>query len=138
MTATTDAVTTLRTHWTNRFTDAVDVTRMTGRGTFNATTGLYASSTDSTIFTGAALIRPGDNIDRTQYGDRLVTGLPMLVYLEHDAAVFDLEDAVEVTACAFDSALVGKVLTVAGLDFDSYQTRIRLVCRVELGGGYGG
>lgn len=136
MTTTTDAVVALRTHWTTRFIDTVAVERVTSRGTFNATTLAYDTPSEGAIYTGAALVRPGDNIDRSQYGDQLVTGLPILVYVPHDAAVFQVEDSIEVTACGYDAELVGKTLTVVGFEYDSYQTRQRLVCRIELGSGY--
>jgi len=136
MTATTDAVTELRTHWATRFTDAVTVTRMSGRGTFNETTLAYDSPADASVYAGAALIRPGTNVDRTQYGEQFVTGRPMLVYVVHDAAVFEVEDLVTVTACVYNPALVGQSLRIVAYEYDSYQTRIELVCRYDEGAGY--
>jgi hypothetical protein len=136
MTATTDAVTALRTHWATRFIDAIDVTRVTGRGTFNETTLAYDTPADSSVYTGAALIRPGGSDEQTQYGEQLTTGLPMVVYVPYGSAVFQVEDLVTVTACGFDADLVGRTMTVVAFDPDSYQTRQMLVCRLDLGGGY--
>jgi hypothetical protein len=138
MTATTDAVTALREHWATRFTDAVAVTRMSGRGTFNETTLGYDAPAAAAIYTGGALIRPGQDVDRTQYGEQFVTGKAMLVYVTHDAAVFHVEDVVAVTSCVYNPALEGETLTVVAYDYDSYQTRIALVCRYDEGAGYVG
>lgn len=92
---------------------------------------MYDGATTTAVYTGVALVRPSEKIDRTLYGERLVTGTPMDVYLPFDTVVA-VEDTVTITACAFDGSLVGQAVTVVGFDQDSYQTRRRVVCRLDV------
>lgn len=135
MTVPSNAIETLREQWSTRFVDAIAATRLTDRGALNPTTLEYDGTTRVDVYIGPALIRPSENIDRAEYGQALVTGTPMDVYLRHDAAEFEVEDDVAITVCGFDAELVGQTMTVVGWENDSYLTRRRLVCRLDLGGG---
>ena len=133
-----NAVTQFRSLWADRFVDTVTITRVSARGTLNTTTLAYASGSDSTPYTGKALIRPAYQDDQDQFGGQEVTGERFDVYLPYTAGQFDVEDTVTVGASVYDSNLVGKVLRVVAYSYDSYQTRIKLRCRMDLGAGYGG
>ena len=132
------AVTQFRGLWADRFVDTVTVTRVASRGTFNTSTLAYTTPSDSTPYTGEALIRPGDSDEQDLYGGEEVTGEKFDVYLPHDAGQFDLEDTVTVGSSVYDTRLAGQVLRVVAYSYDSYLTRIRLRCRMDLGSGYGG
>lgn len=129
-----------RIRWSNRFVDAITVTRISTRGTFNESTLAYDSELSTIPYTGAALIRPfpakGSTAD---FGQQLVTGKEYSVFVPHTAVFsgdFQPEDEVTVDASALDPDLVGKTMTVLSQSHDSYLTRIELICRFEEGSGY--
>lgn len=135
MTIPTSTIATLRAEWAGRFIDHIVATRLTDRGALNPATLEYDGTTVLDVYDGPALIRPSENIDRREYGQALVTGTPMDVYLRHDGPQFEVEDDVAITVCDYDGQLVGEVMTVVAWENDGYLTRRRLVCRLDLGRG---
>jgi hypothetical protein len=132
-----DAVSTFRTHWATRFVDTITFTRLTDRGTFNPATNDYDTPSSTTVYTGGALIRPASDGDTPEnYGQTQQTTVLYDVYLPHDAGTFDLEDLGTVDASVSDTELVGQTLRVVSIEHDSYRTRTRLRCLLNLGAGY--
>ena len=136
MSVPSSTIDTFRSRWADRFIDTVTITRVTGRGTFNASTGVYDSGTGDTIYTGGGLIRPMSSTDKQQFGEQQVTGAMYDVLLPYDAGDFDLEDTVTIDATTHDDDLVGAVLLVMSTVSDSYQTHTILRCRRDLGAGF--
>lgn len=126
-----------RTLWANRFVDTITVTRMTGRGTFNATTLVYDTETESTPYTGEALIRPFTGKGTTVlFGGEQLTGKEYAILVPYDAGEFQPEDLITIDTCTYDPHLVDATMRVLSEQHDSYLTRIELICRFEEGTGY--
>ena len=136
MTTLSSAITTLRTQWATRFIDTVTFTRTTGRGTLNTTTGLYSGASESEIYSGDALIRPVKTTDQKDFGQQETSGIELDVFMPHDAGDFQPEDEGTVDAVTFDSDLVGKTVRVVEVEYDSYLTRTRVRCRLDIGAGF--
>lgn len=137
MSIATDRIAFFRAQWATRFVDTITATRMADRGTFNPTTLDYDAGTDTTVYSGAALIRPATDDDTALYGGEQVTGVGVIVYVPHDAGTFEVEDTINIVASTWDPDLVGADVRVVAVTYDSYQTRQRLVCRLDEGAGYG-
>ncbi len=139
MSVASNTVPEFRLRWAGRFVDAVTILRVASRGTFNETTLAYDTPTDSSEYSGAALIRPMSPAAVTAlFGEQLVTGRIYSVFIPHDAGDFQPEDDVTVDTSDDDPTLVGKTMTVLTQQHDSYRTRIEVVCRLEEGPGYAG
>jgi len=135
MTLPSSAVATFRTHWAARFVDTVTVTRTTGRGVINETTGAYDNPTVTTLYTGSALIRPVSDEKTSDYGGEQVTTMLIDVFVPHDTDGLLVDDVVTVDASVYDDDLTGTVGRVVGVDRDTYHTRQRIRCLVNLGSG---
>ena len=136
MTIPSSAVTTFRTQWASRFIDTVTFVRSTGRGTLNTTTGLYAGATTTEIYSGDALVRPVKTTDQTDFGQQETSSIELDVFMPHDAGDFQPEDLGTIDAVTFDSDLNGKTMRVIEVGYDSYQTRTRVRCRLDIGAGF--
>ena len=136
MSVPSSTIDTFRNRWADRFIDTVTITRVTGRGTFNDSTGVYDSGTGDTPYTGGGLIRPMSSNDKQQFGEEQVTGAMYDVLLPFDAGTFDLEDQVTIDATLHDPDLVGAVLIVVAVVYDSYRTHTILRCRQDQGAGF--
>lgn len=104
------------------FSSTVTVTRRATVGSFNETTASWSAPSETTVYTGAALVRPMtatvDEAGRTSTAiDTYVVKLPV------DTAVH-VGDVVTVTASTFDAGLVGVTLRVIDVPVDEWQ-----VCR---------
>ena len=130
------AVAQFRGLWADRFIDTVTVKGVAARGTFNPSTLVYDSGSDTSKYSGKALIRPADSQDNETVGGDERGGELFRVFLPHDAGTFDLEDTVGVSASVWDTGLAGKELRVVAFTYDSYLTRIKLLCRMDQGVGY--
>lgn len=133
----TAAVTVLRAHWESRFIDTGTVTRLTDRGAINATTRLYDSPTTTTLYTGPMLVRP--NTTKTpkplQVGESAFMLDEYEVLLPWDAGSFYPDDYVSFTTVHFAADLVGRLFVVSAAEVDSYNTKTRLVAKLEHGPG---
>ena len=113
--------------------DACTITRRTGLGAINETTGQY-TPTSSTIYTGACRVKPRDNADRVaQYGQEVVSFWPYVVSVPISVSTVDLDDVVTITASALDSSLVGLSLRVREVLSGTHLTARRLSCEVNAG-----
>ena len=136
MSVPSSTIDTFRNRWADRFIDTVTITRVTDRGTFNDSTGVYDGGAGSTIYIGGGLIRPMSSTDKQQFGEQQVTGAMYDVLLPYDAGDFQIEDTVTIDATTHDVDLVGAVMLVMSTVLDSYQTHTILRCRHDLGAGF--
>ncbi len=136
MTTPSSVIAELRTRWATRLIDTVTVTRTTGRGTLNTTTGLYSGATTSEIYSGDALIRPVKTTDQVNVGQQETSVVELDVFMPHDAGDFQPEDLGTIDAVTYDSDLVGKTMRVVEVEYDSYLTRTRVRCRLNIGAGF--
>ncbi len=136
MTIPSSTITTLRAQWATRFIDTVTFTRTTARGTLNTTTGLYSADTTSEIYSGVALIRPVKTTDQTDFGQQETSIVELDVFMPHDAGDFQPEDLGTIDAVTYDSDLNGKTMRVVEVEYDSYLTRTRVRCRLNIGAGF--
>ncbi len=136
MTTPSSAVTTLRAQWAGRFIDEATFTRTTGRGTLNTTTGLYSGATETEFYSGVALIRPVKNTDQEDTGQQEASLVELDVFMPHDAGDFQPEDLGTIDAVTFDTDLLGKTMRVTEVEYDSYLTRTRVRCRLNIGAGF--
>ncbi len=136
MTIPSSAVTTLRAQWAGRFVDTVTFIRATGRGTMNTTTLLYAGNTESEIYSGGALIRPVKTVDQITTGEQQVSIVELDVFLPHDAGDLQPEDTGTIDASTLDTDLVGKTVKVIEVEYDSYLTRTKVRCLLNIGAGF--
>jgi hypothetical protein len=132
------AVATFRDQWATRFVDAITFTRVTDRGTFNDATLVYDTPTVETIFTGACLVRPVEEVDTDDFGEQEITSLIVDVFMPFDAGDFQLEDLGTITAVTWDTDLDGVTMTVVEVEHDTYLTRKRVRCVINLGAGFAG
>lgn len=136
MTIPTSSITTLRAQWAGRFIDEATFTRSTGRGTLNTTTGLYTGATTSEIYSGVALIRPAKTTDQEDYGQQETSLVELDVFMPHDAGDFQPEDLGTIDSVTFDTDLLGKTMRVTEIGYDSYLTRTRVRCLLNIGAGF--
>ncbi len=136
MTIPSSAIATFRTQWATRFIDTVTFTRTTGRGTLNTTTGLYSGAAESEIYSGDALIRPVKLTDQSDYGQQETSVVELDVFMPHDAGDFQPEDLGTIDSITYDSDLNGKTMRVVEAEYDSYLTRTRVRCRLNIGAGF--
>ncbi len=136
MTIPSSTITTLRTQWATRFIDTVTFVRSTGRGTLNTTTGLYSGAAESEIYSGDALIRPVKVTDQVNVGQQETSVVELDVFMPHDAGDFQPEDLGTIDAITYDSDLNGKTMRVIEVEYDSYLTRTRVRCRLNIGAGF--
>ena len=127
-----------RLQWAGRFIDTVTFTRAATRGTFNETTGVYEIATPDAVYSGVCLVRPSGDAKAVDYGEESVTTILLDIFVPHDAGTFDIEDTGVIDAAIWNPDLVGRILTVVDIDVDSYHTRQRVRCLVNLGEGFNG
>ncbi len=135
MTIPSSTVATFRTQWTDRFIDTVTFVRVTGRGTMNTSTLLYTGDTESEIYSGVALVRPVKTTDEDS-GQQQVTISEVDVFMPHDAGDFQPEDEGTIDTTVHDTDLVGKTMRVTEVEYDTYLTRTRVRCRLNIGAGF--
>jgi hypothetical protein len=110
--------------------------RSTGRGTLNTTTLQYSGASESEIYSGDALIRPVKTTDEEDYGQQETSGIELDVFMPHNAGDFQPEDEGTIDAATFDADLVSKTMRVTEVEYDSYLTRTRVRCRLDIGAGF--
>ena len=112
----------MRARQASLFSSTVLVTRGTAAGPFDPTTASYATGTASTIYTGAALVRP--NADHVGLaGDTSIDLSAFTVKFPANTAV-EVGDVISVTASAHDAGLVGMVFRITEIANDEWQ-----ICR---------
>ncbi len=136
MTIPSSVVTRLRAEWAARFIDAATFVRATGRGTLNASTLLYTGDTETEIYSGDALIRPVKTTDDEDFGQQETSLVELDVFMPHDAGDFQPEDLGTIDTATYDTDLVGKTMRVTEIEYDSYLTRTRVRCRLDIGAGF--
>ncbi|KKN27928.1 hypothetical protein LCGC14_0859530 [marine sediment metagenome] len=136
MTTPSDYIATLRAQWAARFIDTVTFVRATGRGTLNASTLLYTGDTETEIYSGVALIRPVKTTDDEDFGQQETTLVELDVFMPYDAGDFQPEDLGTIDTATHDTDLVGKTMRVIEIEYDSYLTRTRVRCRLDIGAGF--
>jgi len=136
MTTPSSAVATFRTQWADRLIDTVTFVRVTGRGTLNTSTLLYTGDTESQIYSGDALIRPVKTTSQEAYGQQETSVTELDVFMPHNAGDFQPEDLGTIDAATYDTDLVGKTMRVTEVEYDTYLTRTRVRCRLDIGAGF--
>lgn len=136
MTTPNSTITELRGRWTSRFIDTVTFVRSTGRGTMNTSTLLYSGSSEDEVYSGVALVRPVKTTDERAFGQQQTSGIELDVFMPHDAGDFQPEDLGTIDSVVFDSDLNGKTMRVIEVEYDSFQTRTRVRCRLNIGAGF--
>ena len=137
MSTQTDAATILRGFAVASLVDAVTITEPDAKGTLNPSTGQIESGTSTTIYSGAALVRPsGGDAAMKMFGQEQISLATHVVVLP-PIGVTDVGvgQTIEVTASLLDTELVGKKLTIRAIHFDSYNTMRIALCGLNLGGG---
>ena len=116
--------------------DACTIARPGARGAFNATTGTYADSDESAVYSGKCRIQSSNVLDprSPEFGGREITTQEVTVSVPMSAEGIEVGDEVTVTACEFDSEMVGRSLKVEGLVIKSHSTARRLRCEVVTDG----
>ena len=99
----------------------------TTAGTFNRTTKQYDGASDTTLYTGGALIRPAGAGTKNR-GEVAAPTYDYDVQLPHDAGPFKANNLVTVTATANAPELLGVVMKVQTDPEDSYNTHRLLRC----------
>jgi hypothetical protein len=127
-----------RNEWSSRFIDPIEIYREGSIGTFNETTLQYDDPLGLAVWAGNGLIRPLQSEDRKLFGERMQSVLGFAVYLPYDASGIKVGDRVEINLPGlptYDFDLIGKVWVVFHVLVDSYKTRVKLVVKLEEGGG---
>lgn len=134
-----DAVSTFRTEWDDRFVDACEIRDTlddTDRGPINTTSYQYDEQTSGLVYTGACLVRPSMLADKPEvYGQEARTFTSADIYLPHDAAAVDLDQEVLITSSVTDPQLVGLTWVIRSIIRDSYNTRRQIKVELDLGTG---
>lgn len=119
-------ITRMRTRQAELFSSTVTVTRDGGPGTLDEATASYAAPTTTSIYAGAALVRPEAEAVAVT-GATSVEVDEFLVKVPVNTAV-EIGDTVTVTASDYDEALVGVGLRVLEVNPDEWQISRRLSC----------
>ena len=137
MSTQTDAATALRSYLVASLVDAVTITEPAVQGTLNQTSGQIEGGTDTTIYTGAALIRrASDQATERMFGqEQIASASHVAVLPPTGVSSVAVGQTIEVTASVLDTELVGQKLTIRAIHFDSYKTMLVALCGLNLGGG---
>ncbi len=107
--------------------DACSVTRASGDPVFDEATGGYVTPVPTTIYTGSCRITPLPVQERAViFGEQAVDLIAYQATFPYDAAVFEKDDVVKVTAST-DAQLVGRHLEVHGYEVKTLQTKRRVL-----------
>jgi hypothetical protein len=136
-----DSVAMFRTEWADRLVDVCTIWHPVmgdNRGAINPTTLQYPAP-ESPIVTGVAcLARPSSEGEDSAvlFGQEARTFSGVDVYTAFDlTSEVDLDDEVELTSSVNEPLFVGKRLIIRSITHDSYNTRRRLRCELDLGSG---
>jgi hypothetical protein len=116
--------------------DTCTIVRVTGRGSFNTSTGTYGASASSSVYSGKCRVMPRDNEDHVvAAGDRPIALWPFVVSVPMSATGIDVDHLVTITAVgeSSDPELVGMVLRVRQVAHGTHITARRLGCEVNVG-----
>jgi hypothetical protein len=107
-------------------TNTVRVTRTSGQGIFDPSTASYGDDTETTVYTGPALVRPKtDAVDVTGGTSVQISNYTVKLPPDTPTAVGDV---VTVTGSTHDTGLVGVGLRVLDVVNDEWQIVRRLTC----------
>jgi hypothetical protein len=113
--------------------DTCVISRSSGSGTFNETTGAYSGSSTE-VYAGKCRVKPRDNADRVvQYGQEAVSFWPFIVSVPMSVTTVALDDVVTITDSALDPALFGLSLRVREVLSGTHLTARRLSCEENSG-----
>ncbi len=137
MTIASDHVEVFRAQWATRFVDTCDVRRLATRGSINETTLLYPGESEPDIATDeVCLYRPSTTTPTvTEFGQQGISRLEGEIHFAHDAPELQVEDTIVMKTSVSSPKLVGKVLRVTAVHFDSYQTNMRADVELDQGPG---
>jgi hypothetical protein len=138
MSIATDHVTFFRTRWADRLVDTCTGRRIDDpRGSINTSTYQYDSQSSTVIYTtGPCLLRPmGGQANADEFGQESQTRIGYTLILPFDASGIIPDDEFTIDTSVTDSEMVGKILIVRGVIYDSYRVKTKLVCELDLGGG---
>lgn len=94
-------------------TDEVTITRPSSSTTLDTTRGVEVPAAAAAVYTGVAMVSPINvAANTTQFGERPVTARDYLLRLPSTVTDVRKDDRVEVTRCANDASLVGRVLRI--------------------------
>lgn len=118
----------MQTKQADLFVTTVTVTRIGTAGAFDEATATYVTASTTTIYTGAALVRPlTDAVSDAGDETLSVNGYTIKLPVGTDVR---LGDIVTVTASVHDSSMVGMTLRVDEVHEDEWQ--IAQVCRASV------
>jgi len=130
-----------RTEWADRFDDVCTIYHPVAgddRGTINASTLQYPNPESVVVAAVPCLARPSSEGEDQAllFGQeaRTFTGIDVYVAWNITAAIV-LDDEVELTASVNEALLIGKRLKIRSITHDSYNTKRRLRCELDLGSG---
>lgn len=124
-----------RTRWADALVDTCTINRREG-GALNPSTGVLTDGPDTAKFSGACLVRPASSVARIPvFGDEQVNVLRYHVFVPYTVTDVEPDDRVVLDSVTYDSALEGQTLRVVAIEGDSYNTKRRLICELNLGGG---
>lgn len=107
--------------------DECVVTRAGSQGAFNESTGLYAASTGSTVYSGACRVAQMTEQDRlVNFGDRSVGLVAYVATLPYDAPELHKDDLFTVTT-SNDEQLLTKALEVHSVKYGSLLTGRKVI-----------
>lgn len=124
-----------RTRWADALVDTCTINRRAA-GTLNTTTGVIAVGADTEKYSGVCLVRPASSVARTPtYGEEQISVLRYHVFVPYTVTDVEPDDQIVLDTVTYDSALEGQTLRVVAIEGDSYNTKRRLICELNLGGG---
>jgi hypothetical protein len=111
--------------------------RLTGRGAINPTTYQYDSEVETVVYpSGPCLVRPASGSEAArEFAQETQTRVDYMLTLPYTASGIQPDDRFTIDASLTDAEMVGKILLVRFTILDSYRTKLKLGCEIELGGG---
>lgn len=137
MSIASDHVTVFRSQWADRFVDTCDVRRLASRGAINTTTLVYDSESEPDIATGQpCAYRPSNTTPQvTEFGQQGISRVDGTVHFAHDAPELEVEDTIVMVTSVDSPKIVGKLLRVTAVHFDTYQTHMWVDVELDQGPG---
>jgi hypothetical protein len=103
-------------------------------GPFDPVTGMYATPTPLTVYSGPCRVKGNVRADRIVHaGEQPVTLYRFTVSVPVGSTVFEVDDTVHVTASALDPGMAGLNLRVREPEYGSQITARRLGCELNAG-----
>lgn len=124
----------LRAEWVKSMVDSCTITRTTGRGVFNETTGSYDTPTVTQVYSGACRFRTAKDGDQIDFGQQQITEIDMVVELPYTATGIEPDDVVTADT-SVDPELTGVSMRVLAVAASSHPTHRHVALSRNLGAG---